>query len=293
MKSVLFIGGQGMLGRPVVRRLVAEGFACRALARQPERARAKLPPQVEVVAGDVASVDDIRRAAEGMEVVYLNLATHYHRARFRPELDGTRNTLVALGERKEILIAKISALGLRPGIAWADAAQKYEAEEEIKRSGHPHLLLRPSWFMESLPLFHSNGKFILFGRLPHAVRWIAGDDLGAALAAALKKGLADRTFNLQGPEDLTFDQAAARYLAAVEPAARIIRFPLWPLRLGAPFHPPLKDFVRLMDYTAGQREEFASQETWDELGAPRLKIEDYAAYMKRSGDRPSKKPGAA
>ena len=68
MKKILVIGGQGMLGRPVVRRLLKEGFEVRVMARQPEKAAAKLPDGVEVVLGDLQDIECIRHVAEDVEV---------------------------------------------------------------------------------------------------------------------------------------------------------------------------------------------------------------------------------
>jgi NAD dependent epimerase/dehydratase family enzyme len=47
VKKLLFIGGHGMLGRPVVRQMVKDGFEISVLARHPDIARQLLPPSSE------------------------------------------------------------------------------------------------------------------------------------------------------------------------------------------------------------------------------------------------------
>jgi nucleoside-diphosphate-sugar epimerase len=51
-RRILVLGGTGLLGAPVARRLRADGFAVRVLSRDPEKARRMFGPSIEVVAGD-------------------------------------------------------------------------------------------------------------------------------------------------------------------------------------------------------------------------------------------------
>jgi uncharacterized protein YbjT (DUF2867 family) len=57
--TVLVLGGTGMLGRPVVDRLLRDGFSVRVLARDPDRAADLLPDTAEIVHGDAARPDDV------------------------------------------------------------------------------------------------------------------------------------------------------------------------------------------------------------------------------------------
>ena len=43
MEGILILGGTGLLGAPVARRLQADGFPVRLLARDPDKARAIFP----------------------------------------------------------------------------------------------------------------------------------------------------------------------------------------------------------------------------------------------------------
>src|SRR5215467_3986273 len=93
--QILIIGAQGMLGRPVARRLLQDGLQVKALARRPEAARRLLPPQVTVVAGDLEQVDSIAAALTGCQAVYVSVET-FPGARYRPETDG----LLQCGQRR-------------------------------------------------------------------------------------------------------------------------------------------------------------------------------------------------
>ena len=289
MNEILVIGGHGMLGRPVARRLVQEGFAVRAMARSVGRAAEVLPEAVQVVSGDVSNEDDIARAAEGVDAVYLNLESPDPKASFRPELDGTRMVVRALRSRPGVLLAKISAIEMGPEIDWPYAQQKRESEQVLMESGHPYLVFRPTWLMESLPLFVRGKRLAIPGHPPHPLYWVAGDDMARWVVGALRsERWHNRTITVQGPEPLTFREAARRFVAAWDPGIKVTHFPLWPLRLAGMFMAQIGNFATLMRLTSAFAEEFQSQDVWDALGPPQLNIEEYVDYIRATGDFPSK-----
>ena len=69
MNHILVIGGTGTIGRQVLSRLVARGAQVRALVRNPRAA--SLPPQVEVVRGDLILPDTLDGCLEGIDTVFL------------------------------------------------------------------------------------------------------------------------------------------------------------------------------------------------------------------------------
>ena len=69
MNRILVIGGTGTVGRQVLSRLAATGAQVRALARNPDAAR--LPPQVEVVRGDLTLPETLDGCLDGIDTVFL------------------------------------------------------------------------------------------------------------------------------------------------------------------------------------------------------------------------------
>ncbi|MER7674735.1 NAD(P)H-binding protein [Kitasatospora sp. NPDC096128] len=67
---VLVTGATGRIGRLVIDQLLDAGVPVRALVRRPEAA-AVLPPQVEVVTGDLTAPDSLEPALNGADVVFL------------------------------------------------------------------------------------------------------------------------------------------------------------------------------------------------------------------------------
>jgi uncharacterized protein YbjT (DUF2867 family) len=69
MNRILVIGATGNVGRQVVYQLEAAGARCRAMTRNPDAAG--LPPEVEVVRGDLTVPETLDRCLAGMDTVFL------------------------------------------------------------------------------------------------------------------------------------------------------------------------------------------------------------------------------
>src|ERR1035438_7300220 len=94
MSPILIIGAQGMLGRPVTRRLVQDGFMVRALVRRPEAAKRRSYGVAEVVTGDLQDVASLDTALHGCAAVYLSVDSS-PREKLKTETDGLRNLITA------------------------------------------------------------------------------------------------------------------------------------------------------------------------------------------------------
>lgn len=259
------------------------------MSRNIDKASALLPGEVEVVQGDLRDAVSLRAAAHDTGIIYLNLATYAHNAHFRTELDGTLNVLKAAEDRKEILVAKISGFGITLNKEWPDAFQKFQAEEAIRDSGHPFLIMRPTVFMETLPLF-LRGRFLFYaGQQPFDRYWIAGADYARQLVDLFKNpAYWNKTFNVQGCEALTFREAALRFANAFDPRIKVVSIPLWSLRIAVLLRLARPDAFKSMKFANRNHEPFQSQEAWEKLGRPEMTIEDYVHSMLTTGDIPGR-----
>ena len=70
MTKVLLTGGTGHVGSSLGHQLVRQGRSVRALVRSLERGKAALPPECELLQGDVTDIDSLRRAIQDCSVVY-------------------------------------------------------------------------------------------------------------------------------------------------------------------------------------------------------------------------------
>jgi len=69
MNRVVVFGATGTVGRQVVHQLMTAGPQVRAVTRNPDAAR--LPPQVEVMRGDLSDPKSLDRCLTGIETVFL------------------------------------------------------------------------------------------------------------------------------------------------------------------------------------------------------------------------------
>lgn len=95
-QPILVTGATGNTGRHVAAGLLAEGYAVRALTRDP--ARADFPEAVEVVVGDVTHPEDVAKAARGARAAYLVWP------KTDDEAAGAAEVAAALGEQVDRIV---------------------------------------------------------------------------------------------------------------------------------------------------------------------------------------------
>lgn len=140
MTTLLVLGGSGRTGIHVLRQAAQRGHHVRALIRNPEALDA--PDGVELIPGTPANIDDIRRAADGVDAVVS--ALNNSRASDNPwaksvsppnfMTDATRDTLTVMSENGIRRISVASTLGA--GDSWATLNPLFKAL--IKTSGIRH-----------------------------------------------------------------------------------------------------------------------------------------------------------
>jgi len=140
MTTILVLGGSGRTGIHVLHQAVERGHRVRALVRQP--AALDAAAGVELIPGTPASIDDLRRAAEGVDAVVS--ALNNSRASDNPwakavspptfMTDATRDTLTVMKENGIRRIAVASTVGA--GDSWSSLNPLFKAL--IKSSGIRH-----------------------------------------------------------------------------------------------------------------------------------------------------------
>jgi 2-alkyl-3-oxoalkanoate reductase len=124
---VCVTGGTGFVGQALVKRLLADGARVRVLARTSPRADALASQGVEIVSGDLADAEAIRRAVEGAEIVIHAAAmvdVHGTRQKFfDANVRGTDAVLQAslrAKPRRIIYLSSIAVYGPLQDDEWID-----------------------------------------------------------------------------------------------------------------------------------------------------------------------------
>jgi uncharacterized protein YbjT (DUF2867 family) len=220
--SILVTGSTGTIGTQVLAQLQGRGADVRALTRSP--GKAPLPSGVTPVHGDLADVDSVRAALEGVSTLFLlvpNVA------------DELTQAMLALSAAREAGVKGIVYLSVFKGEDYADVphfAGKHTVERMIDVLDLPATVLRPAYFIQNdIRLKDSLLKFGAYG-MPIGSKGVAMidiRDIGEAAAIELLRRersaepLGRETYTLAGPEALTGDGVAAIWSEAL---CRTIRY---------------------------------------------------------------------
>jgi uncharacterized protein YbjT (DUF2867 family) len=281
VKNIAVIGATGMLGVPVVIELLRAGFEVTALVRNPEKARRVLPEHANIVNADLRDVKSLKSGLKGQDAIYLSLsvAPTEGKSDFHAEAEGLKNILAAARFVGIKRIAYLSAM-VQDSVRnnWWVLKVWRDANAQIKSSGIPYTIFYPSNFMETLPQRHMmGGVFVMTGRSPHPNYWIAGRDFGRQVARSFALPVAtNREYFVQGPEPMTYVEAARRFVHAAAGQPRIVRLPLSLIRLAGVVSRPMRFNARMMRTVLRYPETFKAEDTWRDLGEPTTTIEEFA-----------------
>jgi NADH dehydrogenase len=222
---ILAAGGTGFVGSGIVRELARRGQRVVVFTRSAAKAEDRFPGlEVGYRQGDVRDSESLVAAMEGVEVVigtvqFPNSPIENRRRGYTfEEIDaaGTERLVTAAraaGVRRYIYL---SGAGAAPDARYHWFRAKWRAEEAVRGSGIPYVILRPSWVYG--PEDHSLNRFLAMSRSLPFVPMIGDgnrqrlqpvfiDDVGRAVAGVVENRATDgRAFELGGPEVLTMNE---------------------------------------------------------------------------------------
>lgn len=276
---ILVLGGTGMLGKPVVRGLVARGHEVRALTRSAEKVRKTFGDTIEAAEGTATSAEDLRVALSGCDAVHLNLTPATEYAAMRQVLEVAKGQLAR--------ISYVSATTLSEQNRWFERADiKMRTEELLRESGVPHVIFRPTWVMETLHNF-IRGKWavVLLGNNPPPLHFFAAADFGRIVTASYGDDRAlGKTLYVYGPEAIKLSDATERFAAACHPDVRLVRLKPWQARLAALLlrNEDFTDVTKLVAYLDVAGEHGDPAEANALYGAPSITLDEWFEMPKDS-----------
>lgn len=244
---ILITGATGLVGRHLVRRLMAEAVPTRCLLTQ-RRAR-RLPwdendPHApEIVIGNVLDEETFFRAVTGVHVViHLENAQWWGRRRDleRVEISGTRQLVTVARSARVGRIITLSQLGATPSSAYTLHSIKGQVEEIVRNSGVAYTIIRSglvygeddSFINHIASILSINPIFFLmpgFGEV--VLHPIYIDDLVEALIRSLNLiHLVDEVVEVGGPEYTTLEDMIFTIMRVTGMQRLIISVPPYMLR---------------------------------------------------------------
>jgi uncharacterized protein YbjT (DUF2867 family) len=265
--NVLVTGGTGFVGPAVVRAIVEAGHEVRALARSPEAGAGAAAIGAELVVGDMTDAASLRPAAEGVDaIVHLVAIRQGKPEEFQRIMVGGTRSLIeaaqAVGVKRFVLM---SALGTtdetKDEVPYYGA--KWEQERMLRGSGLENVIFRPSFVFSRdggiLTTFRKLAKLApvtpIIGSGEQRIQPIWIDDVGAYFARALEEpAAANRTFELGGPDQVSWNEFWARLKQALGVRRPSIHMPMGFMRANAviterlPGDIPLtRDLLRMLE----------------------------------------------
>jgi uncharacterized protein YbjT (DUF2867 family) len=231
----LVTGATGYIGGRLVPELLAQGHRVRCAARSPERLRDHpWSGDVEIVRADLTDAEDARAALEGVDVAYYLIHALGSGRDFGETDRRTAETFAAAA--KEAGTGRIVYLGgLAPSVA-GDVSEHLRSRGEVGgillASGVPAAALRAAVVIGSGSVSFEMMRY-LTERLPVMVtpRWVRSRIQPIAVrdalryltgCAALPPGV-NRSFDIGGPDVLTYEEMMRRYAAIADLRPRRIR----------------------------------------------------------------------
>jgi uncharacterized protein YbjT (DUF2867 family) len=210
---ILVLGGTGRLGRETVKLLAASGRQkVRVLVRDRAKAAGFGGAGVEIVNGEMADAASLAQALRDVERVF----TIPPNVRDQAEME---SRIYRAARRAGIShIVKLSTMKADPKSPCHFFQQHALAEQSLEKSGVPFTILRCNSFMQNLLWFaaeiRTKGSF----SLPMGGAKTAPVDIRdvAAVASTILNGEApqSKTYNITGPEKLSFVEIAQKLSAA-------------------------------------------------------------------------------
>ncbi|MEV6107198.1 NAD(P)H-binding protein [Streptomyces sp. NPDC051940] len=218
---ILVTGGTGTLGRPLVRRLAADGARVRVMSR---RARPQdAPEDVEWATADLAAGTGLDAALDGVRTV-VHAATNA-----RDDVKASRHLVEAALRRPgaPLHLVYVSIVGI-DAVPFPYYRSKLAVERLVEESGLPWTTLRATQFHDLVATFTLVQRWLPVALYPSGFRFqpVEVAEVADRLAELAQGAPAGRVADFAGPRIRD-----ARELAAVTLRAAGRRRPLVPLRL--------------------------------------------------------------
>ena len=205
--KILVTGATGTTGGEVISQLAAAGMSGRALVRDLSKVDTHAYPSIEFVAGDLGNPVSLASAMLGIDALYLNIVPG-------PEgLTHIDNAITAAKTAGVSTIVKLSGLKASSDSPSAIIRMHSEADDHVRKSGIGYTILRANSFYQNilgqLEGIKANDSFYLpMGNAYQSLIDVV-DIAAVAILAMMTDAHHNQTYDLTGPESLTFSDVAA------------------------------------------------------------------------------------
>jgi NADH dehydrogenase len=246
-RLVTILGGSGFVGRYVARRMAQAGWRVRVATRRPnERLYVRTygaVGQVEPVLCNIRDEASLRAVIRGADAVVncVGILAESGKNRFEAvQAEGAGLAARVAAEEGVARFVQISAIGADSGSDSAYARTKAEGEAAVLAAFAGAVILRPSIVFGPEDQFFN--RFAGMARMAPILPIAGGatrfqpvwvDDVAQAAAQAALGEVPGGTYELGGPEVLSFRDLMERMLAEIRRKRVILVMPFWMARIAA------------------------------------------------------------
>ncbi|HTI37732.1 MAG TPA: NAD(P)H-binding protein [Vicinamibacterales bacterium] len=289
---VLVVGATGQLGGAIARKLVASGVPVRALARNAE-ALAALAPGAEVAAVDMRDVHKLTEACRGIDQIVATANNNMGKGPTSPgrvDVAAYQNLCAAARNASVRRLVYVSFRGVRQDALVDIFRIKWYIEDAIRRSGVPHVMLRPAAFMDIwidqllAKGIREKGVATIFGGGNNIVNYIAVADVAEFAEKILESPVLNEAVEVGGPSNVTQNQLATLLERRFQSSGKRRHIPVAAMRLLPPVVRPFNEVAaRLMTlglYSATEPQAFPDwQASAERFGVSPMSVEAYIEQL--------------
>lgn len=225
MPTVLVTGATGTIGQRLVQRLANSGTPVRALVRNPTKAKADLPANIECIRGNLDDPDSVAAALRGVGRAVLITPG-------APKLHEREARFIAAAKKARLrFLIKLSVINAHPASANAFGRWHARSELALVESGLPFAIVQSNFFMQNLlgsaPTVRAEGAIYGAtgaGRASHVDAADVAEVIASLLLSPLRES-AGTVHIVTGPEALTLADIADRIAAAIGRPVRAVELP--------------------------------------------------------------------
>jgi uncharacterized protein YbjT (DUF2867 family) len=253
---VLVAGATGQLGRVIARKLVASGVTVRALARNAQ-ALAAAAPGAEIAAVDMGDLPKLTEACRGVEQIVATANNNMGKGATSPsriDLPAYQNLCAAARNTGVRRLVYVSYKGVAQDAPVDIFRIKWYIEDAIRRSGLPHVMLRPTAFMDIwideilAKSIREKGVAMIFGDGTRLENYIAVDDVADFAVRILSRAdVVNEAVDAGGPSNMSQNDIATLLERRLKGRGKRRHIPVAAMRLLPPLIRPFNEVAaRLM-----------------------------------------------
>ncbi len=291
---VLVVGATGQLGSVITRKLLAAGVPVRAFARSAEKLAPFKAAGAEVVPANLLNLSAVTEACRGVSQIVSTANNNMGKGATSPmkiDVSAYQNLCAAARNTGVGRLMFVSFRGVTSGETVDIFRLKWYIEDAIRRSGVPHVMLRPSAFMDIwidqiiAPGIRKNGVATVFGDGSGLTNYIAVEDVAEYAVKIVARGdVKNENVDAGGPSDKSLNEIASLVEKRFGGKGKRRHIPVGAMSLLPailrPFNETAARMVSIGHYAATHRSPFP---TWkvnaDRFGVTPRTVEEYIAQM--------------